>query len=222
LVFDKQDKFIKAFGKTDQFRPADVLVREDSIFITDLDHHVVHVLDKKTGFTRRIIGKRGSAEGELFFPTNLAWTPLDHLLVSDTGNYRLMLFSINGKFLRQYGEAGSGLGQFARPKGIAVDKEGRIYAVDSSFENVQLFDPSGQLLLFFGKPGNAPDNINLPADITIQYDDIDAFKKFADKHFTVEYLIFVSSQFGPNKVSVYGFGTYDNITAVEVDEPEPG
>lgn len=208
LVFDKSDEFIRAYGRTDQFQPSDVLVSGESVYVADLKHHIIHVLDKKSGFTRRTIGKRGSGQGELFYPTNMTMNSDGNLIVSDTGNYRLQMFSPQGKFIRQYGEAGSGLGQFARPKGVAVDKEDRVYAVDAAFENVQLFNKDGQLLLFFGKPGNDRTNINLPADISIHYNDIDKFEKFADEHFQIEYLIFVTSQYGPNKISVYGYGKY--------------
>lgn len=208
LMFDRDDQFVSAFGKIDQFKPSDILIVDSELYVSDLEHHKIHVIDVESGVTVRTIAERGSADGELFFPTNMALTPKGNILVSDTGNYRLQEFDRSGRFIRAYGEAGNGLGQFARPKGIAVDKNGLIYAVDSAFENIQLFDRHGKLLLFFGKPGNDFDNINLPADITISYTGVDQFKRFADDRFQVEYLIFVTSQYGPNKITVYGFGEY--------------
>lgn len=209
LMFDQNDEFVRAYGKTDQFQPSDVLVKGNKLYVADVKNHIIHVLDLESGFTREMIGGRGSNEGELFYPTNLSMSPEGNIIVSDTGNYRLQLFSPDGRYLRRYGEAGSGLGQFARPKGVAVDKAGRIYAVDAAFENIQLFDKEGRLLLFFGAPGNEYDNINLPADINIQYTGIEQFKKYADNRFNIEYLIFVTSQYGPNKITVYGFGSYN-------------
>ncbi|MDH5324322.1 MAG: 6-bladed beta-propeller [Gammaproteobacteria bacterium] len=208
MVFDQQDEFLQAYGKLEQFKPSDALVVDGEIYISDLEHHIVHVLDLNSGVTRRTIGARGSGAGELFFPTNMALMPNNNILVSDTGNYRLQEFTLDGRFVRSYGQAGNGLGQFARPKGIAVDHEGLIYAIDSAFENIQLFDRHGQLLMFFGKPGNELDNINLPADISISYDGVQSFEQYADPNFRLQYLVFVTSQYGPNKITVYGFGEY--------------
>lgn len=208
LVYDRDDSFIKAYGIKEQFKPADVLISGDKLFISDLKHHLVHVLDKDTGKTMYKIGKVGSKEGELFFPTNLAMDPDGNLLVSDTGNYRVQLFGTYGKYMRSFGHAGSGLGQFARPKGVAVDRRGQVYVVDAAFENIQVFGSDGELLLFFGKPGNEVDSLNLPADISLQYKGVGKFQHYADKKFKLEYLIFISNQFGPNKIGVYGYGNY--------------
>jgi len=208
LVFDKNDNFVRAYGVKEQFKPADVLIDGDKLYVSDLMHHEIQVLDKISGHAISRISKVGSKDGEVFFPTNLARGPNGEIFVSDTGNYRVQSFSAEGELIRSYGQAGSGIGQFARPKGIAVDKKGLIYVVDAAFENIQVFGKDGELLLFFGVPGNDPDSLNLPADITVQYKGLDKFKQFADENFTLEYLIFVSNQFGPNKVGVYGYGSY--------------
>ncbi|NOY67730.1 MAG: hypothetical protein GXP13_10055 [Gammaproteobacteria bacterium] len=210
LLYDKNDGFVRAYGIKKQFKPADVLIDGTDLYISDLLNHEIHVLDQKTGKTLSKISSVGSKKDEVFFPTNLALDPNGNLLISDTGNYRVQLFNTNGNYIRSYGHAGSGLGQFARPKGIAVDRDGQIYVVDSAFENVQVFASDGELLLYFGKPGNDVDSLNLPADITIQYAGVEKFQKYADKNFTLEYLIMVSNQFGPNKIGVFGYGRYGN------------
>ncbi|UCE88360.1 MAG: hypothetical protein JSW10_08345, partial [Pseudomonadota bacterium] len=50
------------------------------------------------------------------------------------------------------------------------------------------------------------DSINLPTDITIDYDTVAYFQQFADPNFKLEYVILVTSQFGINKVNVFGHG----------------
>jgi hypothetical protein len=47
--------------------------------------------------------------------------------------------------------------------------------------------------------------------VTIDYANVDVFKKYADPRFKIEYLILVASQFGPNKVDVFGFGRMSGI-----------
>ncbi|MEI7982770.1 MAG: hypothetical protein WCI71_14050, partial [Bacteroidota bacterium] len=109
-----------------------------------------------------------------------------------------------GKYLSTVGGNGSGLGQFARPKGIAVDNDENLYVVDASFENTQIFNKDGHVLLFFGGPYRGPGDMWLPAKVTIDYDNLKYFQKYVDQAFQLNYLIFVTNQYGPDKVNVYG------------------
>lgn len=206
LVFDQQDRFVRAYGQKDQFKPSDVAVTADRLYIADVEHHQIQVLDKISGNSLFVIGKPGSRKGELLFPTNLKISGDNHVYVTDTGNFRIQKFTLDGKHVRSIGKVGTGLGHFARPKGIALDRQGRLYVVDAAFENVQLMSKNTELLLFFGGAGDKPENINLPTDIEIDYDSVSYFQQYADPSFKLEYVIFVVSQFGKNKVSVFGFG----------------
>jgi len=209
MVYDKDDNFIRSIGTKSSMRPSDVLIMNDRLYVSDLKNHIIHVLDKKTGGRYFTIGKVGSAANHFFFPTNMAKTLEGDFYVSDTGNFSVKKYSRSGTFIEQIGEVGTGLGHFARPKGVAVDHKGRTYVVDAAFENVQLFDRHNQVLVFFGGSGILPGNINLPTDVEIDYDHIELFQKYAKPGFNIDYLIFVTSQFGPYKVNVYGFGFLD-------------
>jgi DNA-binding beta-propeller fold protein YncE len=184
-------------------------VFEHKLFICDIKGHQVHVLDKTTGETLYKIGKPGSKEGELFHPSNI-YIQKDRLYVSETTNFRVQIFGLEGDFIARFGRIGDRPGEFARNKGVAVDKEERIYVVDAAFENVQVFNREFQLLLFMFGRGYDEGNINLPAGITIDYDHIQYFKKYLSPKFEAEYLLFVTSNYGPNKINVYAFGNYKN------------
>ena len=218
LVFDRNDKFIRAFGVKGQLKPSDVAITTDRLFVADLNSHTIQVLDKNTGKILNQIGSVGSKDGELFFPTNLVIGVDNHLYVSDTGNFRVQKFTLDGKFVQSYGSIGSGFGKFARPKGVAIDKQGRIYVVDAAFENVQLLNNNGKLLLFFGQAGNKPGDMNLPADISIDYKNVGYFQVYAHPKFKLEYIMLVSSQFGVNKISVFGFGRMEGMEYSEAKE----
>jgi DNA-binding beta-propeller fold protein YncE len=220
LVFDREDRFVRAYGIKDQFKPGDVAVSGDRIYVTDLEHHEVHVLDKQSGSLLFKFGKAGSKDGELFFPTNIALGPDGNLYITDTGNFRVQKFTLDGRLIRTYGIIGTGLGQFARPKGVALDREGRIYVVDAAFENIQIFDQEGKLLLFFGEPGDSPENINLPTSVVIDYENAPLFQRYTDPKFRIEYVILVASQFGVNKVSVFGFGKMEGIDYSSTEKTE--
>lgn len=206
LVFDRDDRFVRALGAEGQFRPVDVAIAKDRLYVADINHHQIQVLDKSTGRLLSQFGKAGSGEGELFHPTNLALGPEGDVYVVETGNYRVQRFTAEGKPVRTYGSVGSTAGSFARPKGIAIDKAGRMLIGDAAFQNVQVFDSSGKLLMYFGHNDGQPDGLNLPAGVSVDYENIASFRRFADPKFDIEYLILVASQFGPNKVDIFGFG----------------
>lgn len=211
LVFDANDRFVRAYGTPDQFKPIDVLVVDDKLYVSDLYNHQIQVLDKASGNTLFSFGKAGSGEQELFQPTNLALGPDRTLYVSDSGNFRIQKYSLDGKFIRSYGSIGDAVGHFARPKGIALDREGRIYIVDAAFENVQILNNDGTPLMFFGQPGDGRGNINLPTAIVVDYDNIEYFQRYAAPGFKLEYVVLVASQFGINKVIAFGFGKMEGM-----------
>lgn len=206
LVYDPNDRFVAAFGKPELFRPTDVAINADKLYVTDVLHHQIHVLDKQSGKLLFSFGKAGSGPGELFHPTNIALGPDGDIFVTETSNFRIQRFTPEGKSVRVYGSVGATAGSFARPKGLAIDRNGRFFVGDAAFENVQLFDDKGNLLLAFGQAGEPNMRLYLPAGVSIDYDNIEIFRKYADPDFQIEYLITVASQFGPNKVDVYGFG----------------
>ena len=206
LVFDSNDRYLKSFGEKGQFKPVDVAIIEERLYVTDTENNQVHVLDKRSGESLMTIGEGGNDEGKFLHPTNLAVGPDQTLYVTDTTNFRIQQFDKDGAFIRSMGSVGAGAGQFSRPKGVAVDNENNIYVVDSAFENVQILAPDGGARMAFGGPGNEKDDINLPTVVKIDYDNVQHFAEYVDPSFEVEYLVLVASQFGQNKVTVFGFG----------------
>ena len=206
LVFDRDDRFVAAHGVEGQFKPVDTAIAGERLYVVDIQHHQVHALDKRTGKLLFTFGSAGSQVGELYHPTNIAIGAEGDVYVVETSNFRVQRFTAEGKHVRMYGQIGAEGGNFSRPKGIALDRNGRLYVGDSAFQNVQIFDNEGRLLLFFGQPGGDVEGLNLPAGVAIDYDNIQYFRAYADPRFSIEYLIFVVSQFGPNKVDVFGYG----------------
>ncbi|MDH5613018.1 MAG: SMP-30/gluconolactonase/LRE family protein [Gammaproteobacteria bacterium] len=212
IVFDKNNEFLKTIGDSKSFKPSDVLVVDEKVFISDVKNHAIQVYDKNTTEKLYTIdGKDSNENGILYYPTNIALSPNNHLYVSATMNFNIQEFTLEGKFIRSIGQIGDKHGQFTRPKGINVDNDGNIYVVDASFQNVQIFNKDGEILMYFGEQGNASHNINLPAKVFIDYDNVSYFQKYAKPGFKLEYIILVTSQFGKSKLNVYGFGQMQNI-----------
>jgi len=205
LVYDRDDTYQRAYGEKEQFRPVDTAINGDRLYVIDILHHEVQVLNKRTGKLLFKFGQAGPKEGTLFQPTNIAIDANGDVLVADTGNFRVQRFNAEGKPLRVFGEVGDTPGTFARPKGIAVDRAGRIYVGDAAFQNVQVFEGDGKLLMAFGQPEKGA-GMSLPAAVKIDYDNVALFKRYADPKFNIEYVILVTSQVAPNKIDVFGFG----------------
>ena len=63
-----------------------------------------------------------------------------HLMVCDTGNYRVQLFELSGKFVTTFGTQGREEGKFIRPGAIAVLSDGRVVATDTFNCRIQIFE----------------------------------------------------------------------------------
>jgi DNA-binding beta-propeller fold protein YncE len=212
LVFDAGDTFQRAIGDPESFEPIDVAVSGDKLIVTDIMNHQVHFMDKVSGEILKTIGEKGGAPGTFLHPTNIAVGADGSIYVADTNNFRVQQFSADGEFIREAGGMGNRPGKFSRPKGIAVDRDGNIYVTDAAFQNIQVLaaEDAGALMAF-GQGGTEPFNINLPTVVKIDYDNVEYFRQYAAPGWEIEYLVIVASQYGPNKVVVFGFGHYSDL-----------
>jgi len=206
IVFDKNDFYAKTFGMPEEWKPVDAVPFGDRLYVADMKGGEILVLDKDTGNILKKFGSQGEPAERLFRPTNLAFDKDGIIYVSDAGKFQILKFDRDGHFRGAIGRLGSEPGAFARPKGLAVDRENRLFAVDAAFDNVQMFTREGQLLLFFGKASKGPGGMYLPAKVTIDYESSKYFEKYVEPNFEVEYLVFLTNQFGDRMVNIYAFG----------------
>jgi DNA-binding beta-propeller fold protein YncE len=205
VIFDKNGEYVSCLGEAENFKPVDVFVQDDKIWVTNLAGHQIHVYNNDSSHellnTFPEINK--SDPGSLFSPTNLFVTE-NKVYVTDFGDFKVKIYTHEGEFIQSVGSYGQGIGQFIRPKGIAVDRDTNLFVVDAGFENTQIFSKEGNLLMFFGGNYKGPGDMWLPAKVTLDYDNLKYFEKFVDPSYNLKYLIFVTNQFGPDKLSIYG------------------
>lgn len=205
VIFDKDLNYLNELSLVDKAKPTDVKVDSTLIYVSASDNHRIEVYNRNDLSLKTIFPKAGINEKEyLYQPLNIELDE-NYIYVSDIGNCSVKVFDKKFKLVNSFGSPGNGLGQFTRPKGISADKEGNIYVVDAAFENVQIFNSSGDLLLYFGGTYTGPGGMWLPADVTIDYGNLEYFNKYVDPAFKLEYLIYVSNQYGKDKLSIYGF-----------------
>lgn len=207
LIFDKDLNYLGAMGVKDEMKPCGIALAGDRLYVTDLKARCVRVYDKASRQLLRTFPTAATEEQKrLFQPTNLATGADGTVYVSDTGGFAIKIYDAQGNHLRTIGELGVTPGRFAMPKGIGVDRENRCYVIDAAAPVAQIFDPEGRLLMWFGEPkSSGPAALYLPAGLTIDYDNLGLFQKYVAPGQKLEYLILVTNQAGPRKVSVYGF-----------------
>jgi len=205
LVFDSLDTYLTAFGEDVLIRPTDVFVNDSLIYVSDIKDGNVKVFSKDDYSLIRTIGDKSLGDNNrIYQPTNI-FVKDGKVFVSDFGDFKIKIYSIDGELQDTVGSYGRNIGQFVRPKGIAVDDSLNLYVVDAAFENVQIFNKDGKLLMFFGGTYEGPGDMWLPAKVVIDYDNLEYFQKYVYEGFNLKYLIFVSNQYGPDKINVYGF-----------------
>jgi hypothetical protein len=221
FVFDQNNDITAMLGKESKINPIDVVVRGSLCYVTDFTSDQVVIIDKITGREIARLGKKSEgkkqeepltelADGEFSLISDLALDRESNIYVSDKTGARITEFDRTGVFKRTIGRLGDNIDEFFRPKGIAIDNQDRIWVVDSGSEVAKIYNQQAQLLLFFGLPGNEPGMMNLPTKIVLDYDNIEYFRKYAVKGASIEFLVLVTNQYGPNKVSVYGFGNFSS------------
>jgi sugar lactone lactonase YvrE len=100
------------------------------------------------------LGKAGVAgDGSDTFnqPNAVAIAPNGDIFVADghnagRGNARVVKFTKDGKFIKQWGGHGSGPGQFEVPHTLAFDSQGRLFVGDRANNRIQIFDQEGRFL----------------------------------------------------------------------------
>jgi DNA-binding beta-propeller fold protein YncE len=179
-VFDRDGKFQRSLAGPDWFsRPSGLAVEPDGsrVYVVDTggvtsESHRVRVFEARSGEHLFDFGKRGAAPGELNLPRDVTLGRDGLLYVVDGGNFRVQVFTRDGKFVRVFGSVGRQSGQFSRPKEAAADREGNVYVVDAAFGNFQIFNSDGALLLAVGsraeKDGIA--KYMLPSGIAVDAD----------------------------------------------------
>lgn len=183
-VTDSQDGFVKVFngpedtspltiGKGLFQRPTGIAVNQanNELLVVDTKLSQVFRFDLATHKLKGTFGSRGVDNGQFNNPTNIAVTRDNTLLISDTLNFRIQIFSAQGAFQKKFGSAGNSPGYFSRPRGIASDSDGNIYVVDALFDTIQIFNKSGQLLMDFGRAGQQNGEFWMPAGIWIDKND---------------------------------------------------
>ena len=113
-------------------RPCDVTFGADGlVYVTDSGNRRVSVWSKEGTFQRDFKTK--------YAPTYIAASGDNHLLITSYLFDTIMVYTLRGKLVHEFGGKGSDLGRFSTPYGICVDDSGLVYVADQGNSCVQVF-----------------------------------------------------------------------------------
>ena len=124
-VHDEKGMFLFAFGSLRCGpgcinRPHDVTFGSDGlVYVTDVGNSRVGVWSKEGGFQTDFKTK--------YIPTFIAATGDSHLLIMSWSSNIVMVYTLGGQLVHEFGGSGSDLGKFRGPYGICVDDSGSVY-----------------------------------------------------------------------------------------------
>lgn len=175
VMFSQQGKvYADEFGTGELERPTGIAINPTTaeLLVVDTTRARVFRYDLQTRTLKGQFGEAGDHPGALHYPTHICVASNGNIVVSDSLNFRVQIFTSAGQFVRQLGSLGTRSGTFSRPKGVATDSDGNIYVVDGLFDNVQVFDSRGRLLLAFGGHGKEYGEFWLPSGLFIDKEDM--------------------------------------------------
>ena len=172
-VFEFRDGEVRPFITDGLSRPTGITanVEKERLYIVDTGDHDLKIYDFD-GKLIRTVSEDLTTVDKFHFPTHVATTVDNNILVNDALNYRIKRFDSDGHLISSFGEEGDGPGTFSRPKGVASDSEGNVYVIDNLFDNLQVFDSTGRFLLVIGSVGSQIGQFYSPSGVAITNDTI--------------------------------------------------
>lgn len=146
MIWNRDGKYLGAWGHDVLATPHGVRVQGETVWVTDVQTHMVHQFSLK-GKLVRSFGKKGEpGDGPDQFdrPTDFAFGPDGAIYISDGyGNTRVVCLAPDGTLRKIWGSKGDGPGQFNLVHAIAIDGSGRVLVGDRNNSRIQIFDLAG-------------------------------------------------------------------------------
>ena len=176
LVFNRSEKYVRSIDLADICkRPVAIAVDKSRgrLYVSDVQLDKIFALDP-AGNRLFDFGRPGSGDGTFNKPVGIAVTSKGDIIVADSFNARIQIFSESGAFRLAFGTRGEGAGNFQLIKSVAVDPDDNIYVVDGRSSSISIFNQEGELLLSLGSfyavsssGKRAPGGFSLPMGIDI-------------------------------------------------------
>jgi len=115
-------------------------------------------------------GRGGSSVGKFNRPWGVAVNTRDEIAVTDSLNFRVQIFSSDGKCLRSFGRKEIEADEFGFPTGIIFYKNGNIFVANNGKYRIQIFSGEGEYLSSFGGKGSLESQLSDPCGLSVDSD----------------------------------------------------
>ena len=141
--------------------PQGVAIHRDKVYIADCDNKRVSVF-KTTG---KFCFSFGS--DQFGCPQDVAVSVTNHLLIADSRNSCISIFTLDGCCSGKSDIRGCGKGQLKSPHSLTADLNGHIIVADACNQGVSVFDKDGNCIHCFGSYGSASGQFKGPYGIAL-------------------------------------------------------
>jgi DNA-binding beta-propeller fold protein YncE len=126
--------------------PAGVCANADVVVASHFVAGCICVFNRCGGALLRRFGSQGSDDEQLYQPCGLCFVSGDrHVAVTEFGNDRVSVFSIDGEFIRHVG-----VGILKNPQGVACSAFDELVVADTRNRRLRVFSATGDLLASVG------------------------------------------------------------------------
>jgi DNA-binding beta-propeller fold protein YncE len=131
------------------------------LFVADMNNDVVKILDPQN---LDVVGEIGN--GELSSPHDVEFDAKGRLLVADSGNHRLVIYTVNGLDANKHSTVTH---KMRSPEGVAAGEQYELYVANTGSHNVVHFKVYTENKAFAtsGKAGGAQSEYIRPHDVEI-------------------------------------------------------
>jgi DNA-binding beta-propeller fold protein YncE len=193
MVFDHTGNFLMAGGETDQggdpiaggWLHSGEVDWDGNVWVVERSNQRILKLSRDLSTVVMQLGttgSRGNDENHFDEPSGVSFTREGNIIVTDGyGNNRVVLFTPEGKFIKQIGrgaggpeDTGTGPSEWELPHQAAIDADDNVYIVDRENKRIQVFDNQLNYIREFANEGWNP------WDIAISRKGDDGFGYIAD------------------------------------------
>jgi len=159
-TLSKPSKIQNIDGSMDE--PWGVAVGKDGLWaISDWSNHCVYILNDKDQLIKKF-GIQGMDNGQFDRPKGMAFDHDNCLYIADS--HKVQKFTMDGKYLLQFGNERCDNGQLKNPIGLTVHK-GEVYVADSGNKHISVFTTDGKFCHTIGSG-----QLGCPYDVTVNAD----------------------------------------------------
>ena len=158
-VFSSDRNYLRSFGKFAQlYHPTGIAYNNGKILVASRDNHKIQMYSNKGKYLKEFVG----LDQQLKNPCGLSVDADGNVIVADTGNRVIKIFSSSGEILTAFGTECS----FVDPY-HCIQHQKHFVVSDWGDHCIKIYDPNGNFLYKIGKEGVRDGEFNHPSLLSV-------------------------------------------------------